>query len=192
VAANPDRRCAGGPSPRTVRLANATDIPGLETLIPLSVRGLQASHYSPAQMDAALGTVFGVDRQLIDDGTYYVVEQGGVIVGCGGWSRRQARFGASAARDGEDPLLDPARDAARIRAFFVHPSFARQGIGRELMQASEEAVRAAGFLRVDIVATLTGEPLYTAFGYTVVERFEIPLANGHFLPVVRLTKSMRA
>src|SRR5437667_5868906 len=103
------------------RLAREDDIEELEVLIPLSVRALQAAHYSPAQMAAALGPVFGVDRQLIRDGTYFVVEHERRIIGGGGWSKRQTHYGGDAGRTGEDPQLDPVRDAARVRAFFVHP-----------------------------------------------------------------------
>src|SRR5476649_1357351 len=114
----------------TPRLARMDDVPVLGELIPLSVRSLQAAHYSPAQMEAALGPVFGVDRQLINDGTYFVVEHSGHVVGCGGWSRRRAVFGSNRARPAEDAALDPAHDPARIRAFFVHPDWVRRGIGR--------------------------------------------------------------
>ena len=99
------------------------DIAALEELIPASVRGLQTAHYSPAQMEAALGPIFGVDRQLIRDGTFYVVETSGAILGCGGWSRRRSLFGGDKDRTEPDPELDPAREPARIRAFFVHPQF---------------------------------------------------------------------
>ena len=162
----------------TLRLARESDIPALERLIPLSVRGLQATTYSPAQMEAALGPVFGVDRQLIRDGTYFVVENGEEIVGCGGWSRRKAVFGGDRERQGEDAELDPAHDPARIRAFFVHPDFARRGLGRLLLMHCEEAIRSAGFRETVMVATLAGEPLYAAFGYAVVERYEVLLAQG--------------
>ena len=171
-----------------LRLARDDDVAALEALIPLSVRALQSGHYSSAQMDAALGSVFGVDRQLIRDGTYFVAEHEGRIVGCGGWSRRSSHYGGDRTRDGEDAPLDPQCDAARIRAFFVHPSWARRGIGRSIMTSSEEAIRAAGFRAIDIVATLSGEPLYASFGYSVVERLDIALAGGLRLPVVRMTK----
>ncbi|HEY2329115.1 MAG TPA: GNAT family N-acetyltransferase, partial [Verrucomicrobiae bacterium] len=164
------------------------DIPALEALIPLSVRTLQAAHYSSAQMEAALGPVFGVDRQLISDGTYCVVEQRNQLVGCGGWSRRKAMFGGDHDRLGEDALLDPKHDPARIRAFFVHPDHARRGIGRSILVACETAIQRAGFQSADLVATLTGEPLYAAFGYTVIERYEIPMLAGLALPVVRMAK----
>jgi GNAT superfamily N-acetyltransferase len=140
-------------------------------------------------MDGALGSVFGVDTQLIRDGTYFVAEAESVVVGCGGWSRRKTLFGSDSAKHGEDLLLDPRRDAARIRAFFVHPSWARRGIGSEIMRRSEAAALGAGFRRIEIVATLTGEALYQRFGYTAVERYEVPLANGCRLPVVRMTKT---
>lgn len=174
-----------------LRLARLEDVPALEELIPLSVRALQAAHYSPAQIDAALGPVFGVDRQLIDDGTYFVADAAGRIVGCGGWSRRKAVFGGDRARGGMDELIDPATEPARVRAFFVHPQWARRGIGRALINACEEAIASAGFRRVELVATLTGEPLYAAFAYQVAERYDVALANGWKLPVVRMRKELR-
>ena len=172
-----------------LRVARLEDVPALGVLIPLSARGLQIGYYTSAQIEGALGTIFGVDTQLIRDGTYFVSEADGRIVGCGGWSRRGALFGADRGKGTDDSLLDPAVDAARVRAFFVHPDFARRGIGRMLMVASESAAIAAGFMRIDIVATLAGEPLYRAFGYAVVERYELSLPDGERLPVVRLTKS---
>ena len=174
------------------RLAREEDIPALEALIPLSVRTLQAAHYSPAQMEAALGPVFGVDRQLIRDNTYFVVEDEGQIVGCGGWSKRCSLYGGDHHRTEPDPELDPRRDAARVRAFFVHPSWARRGIGRSIMVACERAIIAAGFSQVDIVATLAGEPLYASFGYMVTERYDISMTGGLSLPAVRMTKSIRS
>ena len=170
------------------RLATVADIPALEALIPLSVRSLQAAHYSAEQMDAALGPVFGVDRQLISDGTYFVVEHEGEIIGCGGWSRRKAMYGGDRGRAGEDALLDPETDAARVRAFFVHPAWARRGIGRRILAECEAAIKAAGFTKTELVATLTGEPLYAAAGYRVVERHDAPLPNGLRLPTVRMRK----
>lgn len=173
----------------TVRLAAEADIPALEELIPRSVRGLQSGHYSDAQMEAALGPVFAVDRQLIADATYFVAESGAGIVGCGGWSRRRSLFGGDRGRAGEDTLLDPRLDPARVRAFFVRPDWARRGIGRSLMCRCEEAIRGAGFRSVEIVATLPGEALYAACGYEVLERYEIPMAGGLSLPVVRMGRN---
>jgi GNAT superfamily N-acetyltransferase len=172
------------------RLARDGDIPALEALIPVSVRALQAPYYSSAQMDAAIGPVFGVDRQLICDDTYFVVERDETIVGCGGWSRRRSLYGGDSGRAGEDELLDPQMDAARVRAFFIHPAWARRGIGRSIMITCEQAIAAAGFRTVEIVATLAGEPLYASFGYAAVERYEIAMRNGLGLPVVRMTRKM--
>lgn len=183
------KNLSGSKANRELRLAVETDIPALEQLIPLSVRALQAAHYSPAQMEAALGPVFGVDRQLILDGTYFVAEEQGQIVGCGGWSRRKAMFGGDRDRAGEDGLLDPKSDPARIRAFFIHPNWARRGIGRSILVACEAAIRQARFQKIELVATLTGEPLYAANGYSVVECYEVPMSDGLALPVVKMAKT---
>ena len=173
-----------------LRLACEADVLALEELIPLSVRALQAPYYSRPLIEAALGPIFAVDRQLIRDGTYFVAEQGGIIIGCGGWSRRASLCGGDHGRAQEDALLDPRQDSARVRAFFVHPGWARRGIGRSIMMACEQAIIEAGFRKVEIAATLAGEPLYASFGYTVAERYEIALPNGSKLPVVRMTKYM--
>jgi GNAT superfamily N-acetyltransferase len=174
----------------SLRLATDGDIPELETLIGRSVRGLQADYYSTAQMDGALGSVFGVDRQLIRDQTYFVAESPEGIIACGGWSKRESLFGSDTARLQEDALLDPLRHAARVRAFFVHPDWARRGLARAILQACEKAIRAARFSRIELVATLPGVPFYRAFDYTAHERYEVPLVNGLSLPVVRMTKNL--
>lgn len=173
-----------------IRLCTLDDVPAVEKLIPLSARGLKADVYTTEQIEGALGTVFGVDTQLIRDGTFFVAETEGILVGCGGWSRRKTLFGSDQGKIGEDAPLDPAIDAARIRAFFVHPQWARRGIGREIMKASEEAAIRAGFRRIDIIATLLGEPLYRLFGYQTVRRYDLPLQNGALMPVVHLTKNV--
>lgn len=172
------------------RLARDQDAPALAELIPFSSRILQAPYYSAVQIEAALGPIFAVDRQLIRDRTYFVIEQNTTIVGCGGWSKRKSLYGGDSERPTEDAMLDPTRDAARIRAFFVHPAWARRGIGKSILAACEDAIVSARFLQADLVATLAGEPLYAAFGYTVVERYEIPLTNGLSLPVVRMSKCL--
>ncbi|MCC6233954.1 MAG: GNAT family N-acetyltransferase [Verrucomicrobiales bacterium] len=173
-----------------LRLAEERDVPALEVLIPRSARALQVPHYRPEQIEAALGPVFGVDRQLIQDGTYFVVEMSGRIVGAGGWSRRRSLFGGDEGRTREDDMLDPGRDAARVRAFFVHPDQARRGLGRALLEASEEAIVRARFRRIELVATLAGEVLYAACGYRVTERGEIDLVGGLRLPVVWMRKEV--
>jgi len=139
-------------------------------------------------MEAALGLVFGVDSQLIRDGTYFVVEREGQIIGCGGWSNRKTLFGGDAMKTGMDIELDPKRDPARIRAFFVHPAWARCGIGCAILERCKKAIQLAGFRSVELVATLTGEPFYRACNYSQGERFEVPLANGLTLPVVQMVK----
>jgi GNAT superfamily N-acetyltransferase len=171
------------------RLARDEDVHALAELIRVSSRALQAPYYSTAQIEAALGPIFAVDRQLIRDGTYFVVEQNGTILGCGGWSKRKSLYGGDGGRPTEDAMIDPTRDAARIRAFFVHPSWARQGIGKSILLACERAIVSAQFLTADLVATLAGEPLYAAFGYSIIERYEIPMANRLDLPVVRMSKT---
>jgi GNAT superfamily N-acetyltransferase len=176
--------------PWFIRPARTEDIAALEDLIVLSVQTLQAAYYSPAQRAAALGPVFGVDRQLIRDGTYFVAEAGAQIVGCGGWSRRDSHYGGDSARASEDALLNPVRDPARIRAFFVHPDWARRGIGSAILLRCEEAIIAAGFGRAIMVATLAGVPLYAKFGYLEEERFDITMRGGLTLPAVRMGKTM--
>jgi GNAT superfamily N-acetyltransferase len=179
------------------RVAVAADIPKLHALIEKSVRELQANDYSPEQMDGALGTYLGVDTQLIADGTYFAVEAVGshgekTLVACGGWSRRKTLFGADRRPDRDASLLNPKTDAAKIRAFFVHPAWARQGIGSRILELCEDAARAEGFMCFEMGATLTGVPLYRRRGYVELERIELPLANGRSLPIVRMAKGHEA
>jgi GNAT superfamily N-acetyltransferase len=175
----------------TVRLARQDDIPALEELIRLSVRRLQADHYSCAQIEAALGSVFGVDRQLIHDRTYFVVHRGYAIIGCGGWSKRKTLFGSDHHTSRDNAELDPTTDPARIRAFFVHPAWARRGIARAILEECERAIRAADFKAIELAATLPGVPFYAACGYTLREQMTVPLPNGLSLPIVRMTKNLR-
>jgi GNAT superfamily N-acetyltransferase len=166
------------------------DVTEIAVLIPRSARALQSGDYPPEMINAALGTVFGVDTQLIVDGTYLVAEIGSQLVGCGGWSRRKTLFGSDHIAGKDDGWLDPLVDAARVRAFFVDPKWARHGIGSRILEECESAARAHGFRRLELVATLTGEPLYAARGFVVVERFEVPLANGMQMRVARMAKSL--
>jgi GNAT superfamily N-acetyltransferase len=178
-------------SPFAIRPAQPSDIPTLRLLIDASVRGLQTSDYSPAQIEAALQKVFGVDTQLISDGTYLLAEtQQQEIVGCGGWSKRKTLYGGDVFAAREDSLLDPAKDAAKIRAFFVHPHWARRGIGTVILEACENAAIAAGFTRFEMGATLTGVPLYAARGYTVLENLEVPMGDRLTLPIIRMEKRL--
>jgi GNAT superfamily N-acetyltransferase len=175
-----------------IRTASREDVPALEKLIPLSVRALQAPFYSAAQIEAALGPIFGVDHQLIADETYFVAAQNGQLIGGGGWSRRQTICGSRPPDAPLEPPLDPARDAARIRAFFVHPDWARRGVGRAILKACEKSAATADFRRAELLATLAGEPLYAACGYHVLERSELEMAGGLKLPVVRMGRELRS
>ena len=161
-------------------------------MIALSVRGLSGKYYSRAQIDAALTDVFGVDSQLIADGTYYIIDGESGPAASGGWSRRATLYGGDQAKGAEDPLLDPATDAARIRAFFVHPDYARRGLARQLFAACESAARAAGFRRFELMATLPGEPLYAALGFVALERIEPALSNGVAVPFIRMARTIDA
>jgi GNAT superfamily N-acetyltransferase len=224
-----------------IRVATAEDLPVLRELIEASVRGLQAEDYTMAQREAALRAVFGVDSQLIADGTYLVAEdcgaadaaalglprtagcgaadtvalglsgtqtlhpsgqalrdsgQAGVsvlprIAGCGGWSKRKTLYGGDHWTQREDSLLDPEKDAAKIRAFFVHPAWARRGVGTLLLEACETAAREAGFRRYEMGATLTGAKLFGVKGYVAVKRIVVPLDCGESLTVIRMEKDGR-
>jgi GNAT superfamily N-acetyltransferase len=171
-----------------LRLAVVADVPILRNLIDMSVRELQAQDYTPAQIEGALATVYGVDTQLIADGTYFVVEASSEIVAGGGWSKRKTLYGADHCAGREDSLLDPTKHAAKIRAFFVHPAWTRRGIGSLILEACETAAIAAGFRRFEMGATLTGVPLYQARGYVVLENLAVPLPGGESLPIVRMQK----
>lgn len=173
-----------------IRQAALREVPILQTLIDASVRGLQAEDYTPSQIEGALATVYGVDTQLIADGTYFVVEADSAIVGCGGWSKRKTLYGADHCAGREDSLLNPRQDAAKIRAFFVHPSWTRRGIGSMILEACEAAAGAAGFTRLEMGATLTGLPLYQARGYVALENLAVPLPCGESLPIVRMEKRL--
>ncbi|MGD0733866.1 MAG: GNAT family N-acetyltransferase [Terracidiphilus sp.] len=201
----------------TLRLATEEDIPALHALIEASVRGLQAGDYTQAQIEGALGTVLGLDTQLIRDKTYFVAEvkchdkhtseakapqpSAGSnvraealtyrLAGCGGWSKRKTLFGADHGPGREPELLDPATDAAKVRAIFVHPDYARRGLGSLILARVEAEAAAAGFTRFEMGSTLTGVPLYRLKGYVEVERLDVPLPNGEMLPVVKMIKAQR-
>jgi len=229
--------------PFHLRPATPEDIPHLRQIIDASVRTLQAADYTPAQLAGALHSVYGVDTQLIADGTYFVVEAtqpsgesvgAGVparrrravpvnratarfslrtgsagskgssqpanahsaattppLIACGGWSKRHTLYGGDQFALRQDSLLDPAHDAAKIRAFFVHPQWARRGIGTLLLAACERAARAAGFTRLEMGSTLTGVAFYRAQGYAALENLQVPLSNGEMLPIVRMAKEIK-
>lgn len=175
----------------TIRLATAADIPAIRVLIRESVRGLSSPFYSSRQIASALSHVFGVDSQLLSDGTYYVASLEGRIVGAGGWSKRKTLYGGDQLKSaGTDALLDPRKDAARIRAFYVHPAWSRKGIGSRILQACEDAAGTAGFSEIELVATLPGEPLYLAKGYKKLEPIQIQMPDGESLPAFRMAKTL--
>jgi GNAT superfamily N-acetyltransferase len=172
-----------------IRLARLEDIPTLENLIPESARTLQANYYASEQIEGDLGTVFGIDTQLIQDQTYFIAESANQIVCCGGWSKRKTLYGGDQSKNlEEDQLLNPNLDPAKIRAFFIHPAWARKGIGSQIMRQCEKAALDARFKTIEIIATLAGEPLYRKFGYCTLQQFEISLPNQSTLPVVRMFK----
>lgn len=173
-----------------LRIAQQEDVPTLEELIARSGRALSTGFYSPAQAEAITRYVFGVDTQLIFDQTYFVIEQDDGVVACGGWSKRQTLFGGDQTKSGPDPLLDPAMEPARIRAFFVHPSMARRGFGRQLMHACESEARRAGFRALELASTMPGVPLYLSTGFSILERFELNLPGGVSVPLSRMRKEI--
>lgn len=172
------------------RKASLNDAPVLERVIAESARGLSRSDYTDGQIEAALGTAWGVDTELIRDGTYFVAETDTEIVGCGGWSRRKTLFGADAQVGRQSELLDPSCDSARIRAFFVRPNWARHGIGRALLQRCEAEALAHGFRSAQLLATLPGCRLYRTYGYIGHERVEYPLPGGITIEFVPMRKDL--
>ena len=183
-----------GPAPTgatlTHRLASAHDIPALEALASAAIAELQQGYLRPEQVVASRG-IMGIDTRLIADGTYYVVEHDGAAVGCGGWSRRATLYGGDHSAGRDDALLDPATDPARIRAMYTHPRFVRRGVGRLVLSVCEEAAAAAGFTTLELMATLAGVPLYTAYGFSPVEEVD-DVSTGTPIPLVRMTKPVDA
>jgi GNAT superfamily N-acetyltransferase len=173
-----------------LRAATPEDIPALRTLIDASVRELSRGFYSETQVESALRYVFGPDTRIIADQTYYVLPAEDAFAAAGGWSRRRTLYGGDQMKTGEDPELDPATEAARIRAFYVHPAFARRGLGRMLLEHCSRAARAAGFRRLELMSTMPGVPLYTAMGFTAIENTVQRLPDGVELPFVRMGKAL--
>lgn len=172
----------------THRLALESDIPVLHGLMNAAIAGPLASFLTPQQVEASRA-IMGVDSQLIADRTYFVVESDGVPVACGGWSRRITSYGGDHTPGREPALLTPGVDAARVRAMYTHPDFLRRGIGRMILDLCEAAARAEGYDRVELVATMGGEPLYLAAGYVEIERFEDD-RGGVAVPLARMGKSI--
>ncbi len=175
-----------------LRCAVMADIPRLEALIADSVRGLQAGDYTPEQIERAIKTVYTIDTQLVADGTFFAAEarDDRAMAGCGGWSKRRKLLGGDRFATRGSDLLDPATDAAKIRAFFVHPDWARRGIGSMILEACESAAVAVGFTRFELGATLTGVPFYRARGYKEVERIEAAVGQGVSIEGYRMEKRL--
>lgn len=172
----------------SLRPATRSDIPALTALIVQSARELSRGFYTPGETESAIRFVFGVDSALIDDGTYVVAEMDGILAGCGGWSRRNTMYGGDQRPMGDANLLDPSKEPARIRAFFVAPHAARRGVGRAILGACTDAARAAGFTGLTLMATLPGVPFYAALGFTADEDVVDVLPDGTRLRFVRMSR----
>ncbi len=172
----------------THRLAVLADRPALQELAAAAIAELQRDYLGPEQI-ALSRTIMGVDSQLIEDGTYILVEYDGRLVGCGGWSRRSTLYGGDATTGRDSSLLDPAVDAARIRAMYTHPRFTRRGVGRLVLSLCEQAAAAQGFGRLELMATMAGQPLYASYGFVPIERAD-HISNGICVPLVRMVKTI--
>jgi GNAT superfamily N-acetyltransferase len=171
------------------RPAESADIPALRMLMDSAIRELQRGFLTADQI-AASASIMGLDTQLIDDGTYFVVESAGCIAGSGGWSRRATLFGGDHSAGRDAAFLDPRTDAARVRAMYTNPDFARRGVGRMILALCETAAKAGGFARVELAATLAGEPLYRACGYLPIEHFRSDTPQGLRIPLIRMGKAL--
>ena len=172
-----------------IRPATRADVPALTALIEASVRGLGSCDYTPAQVESSLRHLFGVDTRLIDDGTYYAAVHEAGLVACGGWSRRRTPFGGDQMAEVQDAnLRTPGVDAAVIRAFFVHPDWARHGLGHQLLVHCETAARTEGYTTFELTATLTGHPFYVRYGYEDQEAVPIALPDGIIVDAIRMVK----
>lgn len=168
------------------RLATSADVPALTMLIEAAIGELQKPFLTEEQITSSR-KIMGLDTQLIDDGTYFVVEQNGDLAGCGGWSRRSTLYGGDSSPGRNAALLDPTKDAARVRAMYTHPRFTRRGIGRLILKLCEDAAFREGFSAVELVATMAGEPLYRACGYLAVEK-SVDGRGGVDVPILRMRK----
>ncbi len=174
----------------TSRLAVTADVPTLKLLMDAAIGELQRGFLDDAQISSSRA-IMGIDTQLIDDGTYFVVELGGEIAGCGGWSRRATLYGGDQTPGRDSNLLDPAVDPARVRAMYTHPAHARRGVGRLILSLCEAAAASEGFTRLELMSTLSGEPLYTAYGFRPLERL-VDATGGAPVPIVRMEKRIDA
>ena len=175
-------------TPIELRLAQRDDLPELEALAAAAIDRLLRPFLDETQL-AASTEIMGVDAQLINDGTYVVAESDGTVVGCGGWSRRRTLYGSDHSARRDDSALDPNVDAARVRAMYTHPDAARRGIGRRILQWCEDAARAEGYRRLELVATMAGTPLYAAAGFAVDAPFD-DTSTGIAIPLLHMSKTI--
>jgi GNAT superfamily N-acetyltransferase len=173
-----------------LRPARRSEVDALNDLVRESVLRLSVADYSPEQLESSMRHLFGIDTNLIEDGTYYVIEEEGRPIACGGWSRRRTLFGGDQYADRSDDRLDPATEAARIRAFFVHPDHARHGLASLILDECARAAAAAGFHRLELMSTLPGEPFYARRGFRVLERVALKLPDGIAFPLVRMERDL--
>jgi GNAT superfamily N-acetyltransferase len=173
-----------------IRKAHAKEVADLAALISASVRGLAKGFYSDEQIEHSIRTVFGIDHQLIEDGTYFVAEISGKIAGCGGWSKRKTLFGASVYEGRDSGFLDPDSEPAKIRAFFVHPDMARRGVGSLILERCEDEARSFGFDSAEMMATLPGVPLYEVRGYRKIAPQNIPIGDGVEIECIVMRKDL--
>ena len=175
----------------SVRKADLDDCSEIEELIALSARGLSKQDYSAEQIEGALQGAFGLDTQLIKDGTYFVVEEQDVIIGCGGWSKRKTLFGGDTREARDASELNPETDPAKIRAFFVHPDWARKGIGTAILRRCEVDAMANGFRSLELMATLPGVRLYEACGFVRLQSIQYTLPSGIPIEFVPMRKELK-
>jgi GNAT superfamily N-acetyltransferase len=173
----------------THRQATLKDLPELHALMEMSIRKLIGAFLDAEQVEASF-EIMGVDTNLITDGTYFAIEQDDKIIGCGGWSRRATLFGGDHTSGRDARLLDPATEPARVRAMYTHPDYARKGIGRFILSLCEEAAKKEGFGTLVLMSTVAGEPLYSAYGFSVAEKVQSTTSTGINVPLIRMTKSI--
>ena len=173
-----------------IRKATLDERDAMQQLIAESARHLSRAHYDDQQIETAIATVFGVDTSLIEDGTYFVVEIDGNLVGCGGWSRRKTLFGGDQYTSRDTAYIDPASEPAKIRAFFIHPDHARKGVARALLNECETEARAHGFRALELMSTLPGIEFYKSCGFTEIGYFDLQLTEAVKLPLVPMRKDL--
>lgn len=174
-----------------IRAATVDDIPELDRLIARSARKLSERYYKPEQVEGALTGAFGVDTQLLADRTYFVIEENGALIACGGWSFRRTLFGSDARSERDATQLHPETEAAKIRAFFVDPNHARRGLGKMLLEHCESAAIERGFTTLELMSTMPGKPFYAAMGYVAGEQVDYPVTDGVKIEFVPMTKKVR-